>query len=107
MDVWNFLSLLWIPCLFLGIAFQIRAIYLKQVMIKKYGFNFPQSLFKPVHIGELRTNYQMTDSESLKKVISNFIFSKKCFYFFIVAAALIFTVPILFKLWITSGNTRK
>src|ERR1017187_609156 len=101
MDIWNLLSLLWVPCIILGIAFQIRAIYLKKVMVKKYGFNFPQRIFKPVHLGELRTNYQMTDSESLKKIIANFIFSKKCFYFFIVAAILIVAGPVLFNLWLT------
>ena len=107
MDIWNLLSLLWIPFLFIGIAFQIRAVYLKNIMIKKYGFNFPQGLFKPVNIGELRTNYQMSESENLKKVISKFIFSKKCFYFFSIAAVLIVVLPVLFKLWISSGNTRK
>jgi hypothetical protein len=107
MDFWDLLSLMWVPCLVLGIAFQIRAIYLRQVMVKRYGFNFPQRLFKPVHLGELRTNYQMTDSESLKKIISKFIFSKKCFYFFVVTAILIVVVPILFKLWVTSGNKYK
>ena len=107
MDIWHYLSLLWIPCLVLGIAFQIRALYLKQVMVKKYGFNFPPSFFKPVHLGELRTNYEMADSQSVKKIIARFIFSKKCFYFFSIAAVLIVVVPILFKLWVTSGNTRK
>jgi hypothetical protein len=107
MDIWNLLSLLWIPCLFIGIAFQIRAVYFKRVMIKKYGFHFPVGFFKPVNIGELKTNYQMSDSQNLKQIISKFIFSKKCFYFFSIAAILIVIVPVLFKLWVTSGNTHK
>jgi predicted membrane protein len=107
MDIWDFLSLLWIPSLVIGIAFQIRAVYLKNILVKKYGFHFPLGFFKPVNIGELKTNYQMSDSQSLKQIISKFIFSKKCFYFFSIAAILIAVVPVLFKLWLTWGNTHK
>lgn len=105
MGLWGIKSLLWIPCLLVAIALQLRAIYFKKIMVRKYGFRFPERLFGLVRTDELKTNRRMTESENLKKVITSFINSKKWVYRFLILAVLIVVVPYLFELWITSTTS--
>ncbi len=102
MSEWGFRSFLWVPCLLIAIVLQLRAIYFKKIMVKKYGFRFPERLFGLVRTDELKTNRRMTESQNLKKIITSFINSKKWVYRFLIVAVLIVIVPYLLSLWLTN-----
>ena len=107
MALWGIKSLLWIPCLLIAVALQLRAIYFKKIMVKKYGFRFPEQRFGIVRTDELKTNRRMTESENLKQVITSFINSKKWVYRLLILALLIIVVPYIFEFWITSTTSGK
>jgi hypothetical protein len=101
MDIWNYLSFAWIPCLIVAAILQMKAIYLKKLMINKYGFRFPTKYLGIVGIAELKVNRRMTESENLKKIITSFIDSKKWVYRLLVIAVIIVAGPYLIKLWLS------
>jgi len=70
-------------------------------MVDKYGFQFPQRFLGIVGIAELKVNRRMTESESLKKVITTFIDSKKWVYRLVIAAIVILLLPYAFKFLIS------
>ncbi|HVM86617.1 MAG TPA: hypothetical protein VMT76_00415 [Puia sp.] len=102
--IWDHLHYVSLVLLLIACIFQLRAIYLKKVMINEYGFMFPPSFLGTIRIHELRANRSQANSESLKKVISSFIKTKKWFYIFLFAAAFVLIGPHLFKLWVSDGK---
>ena len=104
MDIFNLLSLTWIPCLVLFLLLQVRIIRLKKLLVTKYGFEFPKKVFSPIKIDELRGNYASTESVSLKETLSKLIASKKLGYWLILIGILSYLAPILLKMWLSSPN---
>jgi len=81
MDIWNLLSLLWIPSLVIGIAFQIRAGVFKKYNDKKIWFSFPDRFFQASEYR--RVENQLSDVGITKPEAGNLkiYFLQKCFYF--------------------------
>jgi hypothetical protein len=104
MDIWDYLSFAWVPCLLIAAILQIRAIYLKKIMVSKYGFNFPKRFLGIVRTDELKTNRRMTESQNLKEIITSFIETKKWIFRLLIAAIIIIVGPYLFKWWISDSR---
>ena len=105
MDLWDIMSFLWVPCLLIAAFLQIRAIYLKSILVKKYGFKFPQKFLGIVRTDELKTNRRMTELQDLKEVITAFIVSKRWVYILLLIAVLNVVLPYAFRWWI--ADTRR
>ncbi|MBS1949066.1 MAG: hypothetical protein JST47_14990 [Bacteroidetes bacterium] len=102
--IWDHLKYVSLLLLVVACVFQLRAVYIKKVLVKEYGFMFPPGFLGTVRIHELKANRSQSDSPALKKVITSFIVSKKWVYIFVLAAAFTFIGPHLFKLWVSDGK---
>ena len=104
MDFWDYISVLWMPFFAAAVFLQAKAIFLKKILVKKYGFNFPPKFLGLVGIDELKVNRRMTESEELKKTIHSLIESKKWVFRLLIITILIVAFPYVFKWWVSESR---
>jgi hypothetical protein len=104
MDLFQTLSLLWLPGLAIAAVMHLRAIYLKRLLVRKYKFVFPKSFLRTSNIAELLGNYESTDSSALKHLLARLVSAKKWSYIAVAIAVLAYAAPVLLKLWLSQSS---
>ena len=102
MDLLQLLKLIWVPTLAIALVFLIKAMYLSDLLASKHGIVLRKNIIGLISISELKITLNSIEEPEIKSIITKLIDAKIWLYAFIITTALIYLLPYLFDLWISS-----